>query len=279
MRLLKEQKQTREKPCRQGICKMANWHFWGEKEFSDVYENIYIRSVMEDWFNIVFEIVNEINLQKSTKKQILDIGCGEGHTTKQILDRIEGNYICDLLEPNENALTSAEAFLTPENNVGEIYPRTLATFKTNKKYDIVFTSHTNYYWALNEKDYDTQLKKLTTMLNQRGKLMILTLPEESDHYNIMLRQAYPNFNHAQYIINFYKKLGFNVKIKKLNMKMYVGDILSTKNFFDLKIFYRFIHNTDSYPSDSESKEFLEKIKKYQRNNYLDFKDYLIIVER
>ena len=21
---------------------MANWHFWGEKEFSDVYENIYI---------------------------------------------------------------------------------------------------------------------------------------------------------------------------------------------------------------------------------------------
>ena len=37
--------------------------------------------------------------------------------------------------------------------------------------------------------------------------------------------------------------------------MYVGDILSTKKFFDLKIFYRFIHNTDSYPSDKESREF------------------------
>ena len=59
--------------------------------------------------------------------------------------------------------------------------------------------------------------------------------------------------------------------------MYVGDILSTKNFFDLKIFYRFIHNTDSFPSDDESKEFLKRIQKYQIDNYLDFKDYLIIV--
>lgn len=258
---------------------MARWHFWGEKEFSNVYENIYIRSVMEDWFDIVLKIAKEISSTKKGKIQILDIGCGEGHTTKQILDRVKGDYVCDLLEPNENALSSAEAFLNPENNLGEIYPRTLATFKTNKKYEVAFTSHTNYYWALNEKDYCTQLKKLTDMLDKNGKLMILTLPEESDHYNIMLRQAYPSFNYAQYIINFYKKLGFDVKVKKLKMRMYIGDILTTKKFFDLKIFYRFIHNTDSYPSDSESREFLKKIQKYQKNSYLDFKDYLIIVTK
>lgn len=257
---------------------MAKWHFWGEKELSDIYENIYIRSVMEDWFNIIFEIVNEMNsLKTKGNKTIIDIGCGEGHTTKQILDRVEGEYECDLLEPNENALNTAEAFLTPENNIGKIYPRTLATFKPERKYDIVLTSHTNYYWALNEKDYNFQLNKLLTLLNKRGKLMILTLPQESDHYNIMLKQIYPEFNYAQYIINFYKKLGLKVDVKKLSMKMYVGDILSTKKFFDLKIFYRFIHNTDSYPNDEESKLFLEKIKKYQRNNYLDFKDYLIII--
>lgn len=258
---------------------MAKWRFWGEKEFSDVYENIYIRSDMEDWFNIVFEIVKEINAKKSQKKQIIDIGCGEGHTTKQILDRLEEDYVCDLLDPNENALTSAEAFLTPENNIGQCFPRALATFKPNKKYDIVFTSHTNYYWALNQKDYNAQLKKLLELLNKGGKLMILTLPEESDHYRIMLRQIYPEFNYAQYIINFYKKLGFNVRVKKLKMRMYVGDILTTNKFFDLKIFYRFIHNTDSYPSDSESKEFLKKIKEYQKDSYLDFKDYLIIISR
>jgi len=256
---------------------MAKWHFWGEKEFSDVYENIYIRSYVEDWFNIVFEIVKEINFLSAKKKQILDVGCGEGHTTKQILDRIGGEYVCDLLDPNENALNSAEAFLTPENNIGNIFPRTLATFRSNKKYDVVFTSHTNYYWALNQKDYDAQLMKLQTFLNEGGKLMILTLPEESDHYRIMLRQIYPEFNYAQYIAKFYENLGLKVEVKKLKMRMYVGDILSTKSFFDLKVFYRFIHNTDSFPSDDESQEFLKRIQKYQIDDYLDFKDYLIIV--
>ena len=100
---------------------MAKWHFWGEKEFSDVYENIYIRSYVEDWFNIVFEVAKEINSLTVGEKKIIDIGCGEGHSTKQVLDRVEGDYICDLLDPNENALNSAEAFLTPENVVSEIF--------------------------------------------------------------------------------------------------------------------------------------------------------------
>lgn len=258
---------------------MTRWHFWGEKEFSDVYENIYIRSFVEDWFNIVSEITKEINLQDSSPKQILDIGCGEGHTTKQILDRVSSDYVCDLLEPNKNALTSAEAFLTKENNIGELFPQPLATFETEKKYDVVFTSHTNYYWASNQKDYDAQLSKLPNLLNPNGKLMILTLPKESAHYEIMLRQVYPEFNYAEYITDFYKKLGLKVEIKKLKMRMYIGDMLNTKSLFDLKIFYQFIHNTDSSPSDKESHEFLQKIKDNQENGYLDFKDYLIIVSK
>lgn len=258
---------------------MAKWHFWGEKEFSDVYENIYIRSFVEDWFEIVDEIAKEINTQKTLKKLILDIGCGEGHTTKQILDRVEGDYICDLLEPNANALASAEAFLTPENNVGERFPRSLSTFKSEKKYDIVFTSHTNYYWGVNEKDYDSQLLKLPDFLNDDGKLLILTLPKESGHYKIMLRQIYPEFNYAEYITDFYKKLGLKVEVKKLRMRLFIGDILTTKSRFDLKIFYRFIHNTDSFPNDAESEEFLKKIKEYQKDGYIDFKDHLIVVSK
>jgi len=255
---------------------MAKWHFWGEKEFSDVYENIYIRSFVEDWFGIVSKVAEEIN-SKNGNKTILDIGCGEGHTTKQILDRVRGKYVCDLLEPNKHALASAEAFLTPENNVGKCFPQSLATFESDKKYDIIFTSHTNYYWALNQKDYDAQLRKLPSLLKKNGKLMILTLPEESDHYRVTLRQIYPQFNYAQYIIKFYKNLYLQIKIKKLKMRMYIGDILSTNKLFDLKVFYRFIHNTDSYPNNSESQKFLEKIKRCQKAGYLDFKDYLIVV--
>jgi len=46
---------------------MTQWHFWGDKEFSDVYENIYIRGMLEDWFKIVSEVVKEINLVKGGK--------------------------------------------------------------------------------------------------------------------------------------------------------------------------------------------------------------------
>lgn len=258
---------------------MAKWHFWGEKEFSDVYENIYIRSFVEDWFGIVNEIVKEINLLKKSNKLLLDIGCGEGHTTKQILDRIENSYICDLLEPNENALVSAEAFLTPENNIGECFPRSLSTLKIDKKYDAVFTSHTNYYWAVNEKDYDAQLSRLLNLLKDDGKLLILTLPEDSGHYKIMLRQIYPEFNYAEYITNFYGKLGLKVEVKKLRMRIFVGDMLTTKSRFDLKIFYRFIHNTDSFPNDLETEEFLRKVKECEKDGYIDFKDHLIVVSK
>jgi len=254
---------------------MTEWHFWGEKQFADVYENIYIRTTMEDWFKIVKDIAKEL----AGYKDILDIGCGEGHTTKQILDRVEGDYECDLLEPDKNALANGKAFLLPENNIGHCYVKTLGLFEPEKKYDAVYTIHTNYYWAFNEKGFDTHLNKLMDMIKAKGKVMILTLPEESDHYNIMIKPVYPRFNYSKYMIDFFKKKGYNVRVKRFVMKMYVGDILSTKKFFELKSFFRFIHNSNIYPSDADAKLFLNKIKKFQKNEYLDFKDDLIIVTR
>lgn len=256
---------------------MARWNFWGDKEFSDVYENVYIRSFVEDWFRIVVSMVKEIDGAPGRRKLLLDVGCGEGHTTKQILDRLHTNYICDLLEPDRAALSTAEAFLKPENSVGKMFLQTLATFQASKKYHCIFTSHTNYYWAINEKEYQRQLDKLTSLLVTQGRLCILTLPKESGHYRIMLRQIYPTFNYAEYIERYYAKKGFRVKKKELRMRLYVGDMLTTHSQFDLKTFYRFIHNTDSYPGPKETRHFLRKIRRVQKNGYIDFKDHLITV--
>ena len=257
---------------------MTQWCFWGDKEFSDVYENIYIRGALEDWFKIVESIAREINLING-KRMIVDIGCGEGHSTKQVLDRVKGDYTCDLVEPNKNALLTAEKMLKVENKIGETYPLALADFKPDKKYDFIFTSHTNYYWAQNENDYKVQLKKLSSFIHKKGKLIILTLPKSSDHYKVMLKQSYPDFVYAEYLIDFYKRLGLSVDIKKFNMRMYVGDILNNHNRFDLSIFYRFIHNTSEPPDNDEVQRFLITLKKFQKKGYLDFRDYLIIINK
>lgn len=252
---------------------MTKWNFWGEKQFAEVYENIYIRALTEDWFGIVSGIVNEIEGGK-----ILDIGCGEGHTTKQILDRLEKDYSCDILEPNKKALRYAKDFLSKENNIGSIFPTTLSSLKTERRYDYIFTSHTNYYWASNKKEFDNQLSKIVELLKKNGRLLILTLPEESDHYNIAIKQVYPKFNYAEYISEFYKKQGASVEVKRFKMRMYVGDILRDKINFDLRNYYRFIHNTDKFPTNSEARKFLNNIKKYQNGGYLDFRDDLIVIK-
>ena len=253
---------------------MTEWVFWGDRKIEGVYENIYLRTFTEDWFDIVKKVALQFK-----GKEILDIGCGEGHTTKQILDRLETDYVCDIVEPNEKALISAKEFLSFENKVGNSFKDTLVSFEPKKKYDVVFTSHTNYYWADNEEDYKKQLDKAISLIKPNGELAILTLPEESDHYNIMLRQVYPNFNYSEYIQKYYKNNGLNVRVMRFKMRIFVGDILTNKNFYDLGNFYKFIHNTYKFPTKDEAFNFLGKIKEYQKKRYLDFKDELIIVSK
>jgi ubiquinone/menaquinone biosynthesis C-methylase UbiE len=253
---------------------MTEWTFWGDRELVSVYGNIYLRTFTEDWFKIVSTLASYIK-----GKILLDLGCGEGHTTKQILDRLDKGYVCDLVEPNEKALNLARDFLKIENKIGDSFVADLRSLKPIKKYDSVFTSHTNYYWADNVEDYQNQLDKAISLVNDKGRLLILTLPEKSDHYNVMIHQVYPTFNYSKFIVNYYKNKGFRVKVVKFKMRMYVGDILSNKGTYELNNFFKFIHNTENLPSAEESSEFFKKIKEFQKEGYLNFKDELIIIKK
>lgn len=255
------------------------WPFWNEKRISDVYENIYIRTNVEDWFVIVETLAKEINSTKADNLKILDVGCGEGHTAKQILDRVQKEYICDLLETDNPVLERAKSFLQVENKPGEIFHGGVELLNFNEKYDVVYTSHTNYYWGANEDHYRLQLDNIYNSVKKDGKLLILTLPENSSHYKVMLHQIYPEYNYAEYIEKYYKDKGLDVKVVEFKMRIYVDDILSNPKEYDLSVFYKFIHNTSVYPEKDKLTEFRKKLEQYSEDGYLDFKDHLIIVSK
>jgi len=64
-----------------------------------------------------------------------------------------------------NALANAKNFLSIENAIKESYNNTLMNFIPSKNYDICYTSHTNYYWALTQDDFNFQLDKLISIIN------------------------------------------------------------------------------------------------------------------
>lgn len=39
---------------------MTEWAFWGDRQIVSVYGNIYLRTFVEDWFEIVDNIAKEI---------------------------------------------------------------------------------------------------------------------------------------------------------------------------------------------------------------------------
>ncbi len=251
------------------------WPFWSEKRFPSSYENIYVRASREDWFTII----KTLDSQLANHSNLLDVGSGEGHTTKQILDRLPNSYECDLLEPNPDALALSVLYLKVENRIRNTYCSTLKDFTPETKYDAVYTSHTNYYWAPDEKSYQQQLLKFLDLSKPKGKALILTLPSDSDHYKIVLKPLFLDFVFSEYIEKFFLEKNFKVEKIRFQMRLFVGDILENSHLLDAKVFYCFIHNTTELPSDKEARAFVDLMKKHAKNGYLDFKDGLLTITR
>ena len=167
----------------------GGWVFWDQGNDRGPYEDVYSRTRREDWIRIVRFMVD----QMTGSKQILDIGSGDGHSTRQILERLRrknGGFLCDLLEPSEIALKQSLEFLSGYP-IGESFATEVAKFQTERRYDAMFTVHSNYYWAKDEDSYNQCLDQLMANLDTKGVLMVVTLPQDSDHYSVALIQRVP----------------------------------------------------------------------------------------
>jgi hypothetical protein len=239
----------------------------------------YMRTDRHDWFDAVRLIVNEIG----TAKRIIDIGSGDGHSTRQILARLQPEYLCDILEPDPQGIAHSRAILK-ECSVGEMHQETLHEFlrETRKQYDIAMAIHSNYYWGCTDagqtkfdrRQYDECLGGLVKIAR---KVLILTVPEDSDYNSVMIKPPFPEWTGTEHLVEHYRTIGMQPRIEPCHMKFYTGDIGEDESA--AREVWKFFHNTERDPSRNELADFVSRAEAIQdeRGN-IDFKDELIVVE-
>lgn len=242
----------------------------------------YIRTRREDWFYAAEQIANQLN----GKKRILDIGSGDGHSTRQILAQTKGDYTCDLIEPDKEALSRSIRILK-ECNIGNTYPLLLADFLSKQKsqaYDAIYAIHTNYYWGAKKPSCQRQSRKryhgcLEGLLELTPNLLILTSSINSDYNLVVKKSPFPEWVSSEYLSDFYKKKKKDLEVTEIpcNMRFYVGDIF--KDRIAATEVWKFFNNTEREPKKSELKRFLDKMHEIEIQGYINFRDVLIIAKK
>ena len=251
---------------------MNDFNFWKEERKTS---ETYLRTNRGDWNNALRIITNEIG----AAKKLLDIGSGDGHTTRQILSRLSQNHVCDLLEPNSKAVNISKNMLK-EFPIKQFFQQKLIDFLSeNKKYDLSYSIHSNYYWGKNKKGQSIKqyIVCLDGIVNVAPKNLILTQPMNSDYYEICEKNTFPEWVYSEFIVEHYKKRGLTVRQEQCHMKFYVGDL--NQDEYAAKETWKFFNNKERNPASEELNVFLERINLTEENGNLNFRDVLLIIER
>lgn len=254
-----------------------NFQWWNSKRQTS---EVYLRTNRKDWFNAVEKISQEIKNAKS----IIDIGSGDGHSTRQILANTgEHDFELSLLEPSKEGLEKSKQTLKEYKIVELINKRFLNFLKEennkSRHYDVALLIQSNYYLGDdghedNEENYVKCLEGLTKIAD---KIIILTAPKNSAYYKVIDKNPFGNWVFPEFLEEYYIKKGFKVKSINSPVRFYVGDL--KRDYSALIEFWKFIKNTEKSPSEKELKKFISEVNEEQEDDELNFKDVIIVIQK
>jgi hypothetical protein len=109
------------------------WNIWGTNE--RIYEEVYLRCDRKNWHAVAKDMAKSIKGLRYTA----DLGSGNGHSTRQVLDILNYNdYKCDLFEPDSIALEESKKLTALCNVNSFVNSGAKEIGELRNKYDSIF---------------------------------------------------------------------------------------------------------------------------------------------
>jgi len=252
---------------------MSSKHYsWWSQE--NLTHELYLNTYRDDWFAIARMLASALE----GGRELLDIGTGDGHTTEQLLSRLKGRYICDLVDPDARGLQIAmqrlKGFPIRDTRAMTI-TNYLAT--TDRKWDRMLAVHSNYYWTRTAAQTKILLGHMADKLSPQGRIIIATEPMNGDYYKIAGRNAFHEGVLPGFIASHFVERGMQVSVTPMRQLFYVGEAL--ENDAAARRLFTFFGENRKEPNKQAVLAFQKRLRDTAKGEYIDFQDRIIVATK
>lgn len=239
-----------------------------------------------DWMTAVTDVVSKLIRNTGTAQniKILDIGAGDGLTTKQITDKLTEDYnykiIIDAIEPSRTAL---DIFCKQKFNKNVKVRSTINSpwvpEAVHDRYDLVFLVHSAYYLANTKEEYEQSINSILSSLTDTGICILFLNDKNSGFYKIAPNPAFDKWTYPEETGKIIRKTGHKIDSKRIMLRLFVGDLFNDDE--KLLNFWRYVlNNKNAKLNETEKNKLINKLRelsKETRGNHILLKDDVLFV--
>jgi len=114
-------------------------------------------------------------------EEILDVGCGEGKLTAKLASNVPRGSVCGI-DPSSSMIKLAGETYNSRDNFNITFEIGSAeNINAERQFDLI-TVFSSLHWV---KGQEEALKNMVSALKVKGRLLILTFPQESPYYRVL----------------------------------------------------------------------------------------------